>query len=109
MTIHDWLVHLWHWLRMFPLKRDDDHCWTSLIGEPDETCLVCSATRIDPDWTPADREWANEYRRKHPDLSDDEGDLQPDFVERLNDQKQRVAAGEKGTLLEDGVKELDGL
>ena len=71
MTWRQWLRHLRMWLWRFPFKGGDHHSWVSSLGEPDEECLVCEAQRLDPDWTPADREQAQEFYRQNPHLRGD--------------------------------------
>lgn len=34
---------------MFPLPREEEHSWTSVIGNPIEECFTCHAWRLDPD------------------------------------------------------------
>jgi len=49
MTLRQWLVHLWCWLRTFPLPRDDDHCWIGKAGDTHCICLVCDAEKDEDD------------------------------------------------------------
>lgn len=69
MTLRQWLVHLRNWLQMFPLR---EHSWTSLLGEPEEECFTCGATRQDPDWTPEDRVKAQAFYARYPELEGEE-------------------------------------
>jgi hypothetical protein len=42
MTFRQWLDHLISWLRSFPTKSDDSHCFIGRVGSSIETCLICN-------------------------------------------------------------------
>lgn len=48
MLLSDYLKHLYWWFRMFPTFSEDTHGFCRALGEPEETCLVCGRTQIDP-------------------------------------------------------------
>ena len=44
-----WFRHLKWWIRdvsQFPFRQD--HCWTKVIGDREEYCLVCHKEQLDP-------------------------------------------------------------
>jgi len=47
MTMHQWLTHLWCWLRNFPLPRADDHCYTGIAGSGRYQCLICGGEMVE--------------------------------------------------------------
>jgi len=65
--VRDWLRHLWFWLRSFPRE----HAWTSVVGEPEETCLMCGKKAVKPQ---EEMDWDLEMLEKHPEWKDAEID-----------------------------------
>lgn len=43
MTLKQWLIHLWFWIRSFPKLHVDDHLWVGPAGAEEFECLICGA------------------------------------------------------------------
>ncbi len=54
MTLGQWLAHLWQWFYAtlhFPLPWRDIHLWTGVVGEREQTCLICGRQGMDRSMT----------------------------------------------------------
>ena len=51
-------IHLWWWLRRFPIPGYEMHTWTGVLGEPGMDCLMCNAHDDDDDGRDLERDRA---------------------------------------------------
>ena len=49
MTLKQYLIHLWTWIRAFPKLNDDAHMWIGVARTGDYECWICDAEKYDPD------------------------------------------------------------
>lgn len=47
MTLKQYLIHLWRWLRLFPFPNDDAHVYIGEFGNKEYECMDCGRKKID--------------------------------------------------------------
>lgn len=79
MTLRQYLIHLWWWLRMFPPPSHDEHVMVGVVGDRALECMVCHAEGVDDDLTEEDlerdkqmsAEWDQLSKKYHGDTDSD--------------------------------------